>query len=133
MTCQLRVIEMLSYHLNSVNAIKPTKQVFTDATYDIYCSEDCKIPINGRITVKTDIGFTFPPRYCGLLLPNSDLTKEKIDLMSTVVNSGGKSIEVILINNSCDDFFLFKGDKIAIMLIQKYFDNFFLYEIRNKN
>ena len=130
MTYHLKVFEMMSYHLNSVNASKPTKGLFTDATYEIYCSEDCKIPVNERVIIKTDIGFTFPPRYCGVLLSNPELSKGKIDMINSVVNSGGKSIEVLLINNSCNDFYVFKGDKIALMLIQKYFDHFFMYEIR---
>ena len=123
---------MLTYTLKSVNAFKPTKRSFNEVGYEIYSSEDKRIPAKGRNLVATDLCFNFPVGYCGLLISIPELAAEQnVDVGYSTVKSGSESINVLLINNSDVDLYIFKGNKIAMMLIQKFYDSIFIIEIPN--
>ena len=114
---------MLEFKLQSLNATRSTKPDFPDIVHEIYSAEDKIIPAGGRASIETDISFTFPFGYYGLLLAIPELAiTYSIDIINSVVQSGENTIKVLLINNSKVDFVVYKGDIICHMIINKYID-----------
>lgn len=121
---------MLAFTLNSINAYRPTKSSHHNIGYELYASEDIRIKANSRSKVNTDVSFSFPVGYCGILLSIPDLAENyKIDVSTSVVNSRDRCIGPLVINNSPEDIYIFKGDKIALLVVQKFYDSLYLIQI----
>ena len=93
-----------------------------DVGYELYSSQDINILPNSRALVKTDLKFTFPFGYYGLIVSLPELAIKSIDNSSSVIENEIDAIEILVINNSNDVFTVNIGDKIAIMIVNKYYD-----------
>src|SRR5882762_1390619 len=102
---------MLSYKLHTVNATFPLKPENPDIVHEIYSAEDKIIPAKSRAFIETDISFSFPNGYYGLLLSIPELAQTySIDVVNSIVQSGEKPIKVLICNNSEIDFVVYKRD-----------------------
>jgi dUTP pyrophosphatase len=102
------------------NAIAPSKANHTDAGYDLYALEDCIIPSQNRLMIKTGISMAIPDGYVGLIWPRSGLAvKHGLDTMAGVVDSGYRGeVCVVLQNHGYEPYNVKAGDRIAQILFQ---------------
>ncbi len=120
---------MLAFKLHSFTATKPVRSFANDVGYKLSASECKTVPARSRCFVETDVSFSFPVGYFGLIVPIEELVSNYwIDVSSAVVKNGMEAIQVMLINNSDLDFKIDIGDKIAFMSINKYFEHYLLIE-----
>ncbi len=117
---------MLHFKLNSQNAKEPVKMYCKDVGFEIFSSENKKIPAKSRELVETDLSFTFPFGYYGFIISLPDLALKKIDVSYSSIENEIESIKILVINNSDEDFNVDKGDRIALMIVNKYYDNFII-------
>lgn len=115
---QLRVKKL------SESAILPTKNLKTDAGFDLYSTENKFVFRQSRATISTSISIEIPEGCVGLIWPRSGLAvKAGIDTLAGVIDHGYTGeIKVCLYNTSKDDYEINVGDKIAQILIQKIED-----------
>jgi dUTPase len=119
----------MSYKLKSNNAILPSKNYCRDVGFELYSAEEKLIPAKSRSAIETDISFTFPFGYYGLIVAIPEIAiNQHIDVVTSPVENEIDSIKVILINNSNNDFIVKKSDRIALMIVNKYFDHFIMFE-----
>ena len=82
-------------------------------------SEDC-VQL-GSALVKTDLACKIPNSHYGRIAPRSGLAwKNKITVDAGVVDADYRSnVGIILVNQSCNDFTIKKGDRIAQLIFEK--------------
>ncbi len=117
---------MLHFKLKSDNAKEPMKLYCRDVGFELFSSEDKTIPSKHRELVETDLSFTFPFGYYGFIISLPDLALKKIDVSYSSIENEIESIKILVINNSDEDFKVYKGDRIALMIVNKYYDNFIM-------
>jgi deoxyuridine 5'-triphosphate nucleotidohydrolase len=107
----------------SNNAIIPTTAHNDDAGYDVYSTQDVIIPKRSRKLIPTGIAIEFPDDYkCyGRIAARSGLsTKASMDTGAGVIDKGYTGeINVLLINDSDEDFEVNQGMKIAQLVIER--------------
>jgi dUTP pyrophosphatase len=95
----------------------PKKGTNGSAGWDIYASEDVKIPALSRSLIPTDLKMAFPPTMVAYLKPRSSLAVKGIDVGAGVIDSDYRhEIKVLLINTTGQDFSVTKGDRIAQLI-----------------
>lgn len=120
---------MMSYKLVTKNAILPKKKFCRDVGFELYSAEDKIVPARSRAVIDTDLIFTYPFGYYGLLLSIPEIsTNLHVDVVTTPIENEIDSIKVILVNNSDIDFPVKKADRIALMIVNKYFDHFIMFQ-----
>ena len=99
----------------------PTCSTSEAAGYDLYNSEDIKVPSRTRILVSTDIAIQVPPdTYGGLASRSGLLVKNCIDIGAEVINKDYKGqIQILLINHSDNEFLLQHGDRTAQLILEQ--------------
>ena len=121
--------KMMSFKLKSKNAFQPRKNYFREVGFELYSSEEILIPAKKRKLIETDLSFTFPFGYYGLLVSIPEIASEHlIDVSCTPLENEIDSVKVLLINNSECDFMINKGDRIALLIVNKYYDNMIIFE-----
>ena len=90
----------------------PTRSTSEPAGYDLYSSEDIKVPPRTRIMVSTDIAIQRPPGTYGRKAPRSGLSvKNCIDIRAGVIDKDYRGqIKIVLINHSDIEFLVQQGD-----------------------
>lgn len=104
------------------NGIMPTKAHESDAGYDLYSTEDVMLYARGSVIIDTEVCMQIPHGYAGLLVSKSGLNV-KYGITSTGLIDAGYTgtIKVKLYNNSNDDYWICKGDKISQIMILPIF------------
>ena len=107
----------LGYFKLDPNAKEPNYSYGSDSGFDLYCIEDCVVPANGRLKIKTGLCFDIP-KDCELQIRSKSGLADKFGL--TVLNTPGTvdwgytdEIMVIVFNTSKEDYHFKSGDKIA--------------------
>lgn len=99
------------------DAIIPTYQTPQAAGFDLHALESSVIKAGERALVQTGLAFEIDEGYEVQVRPRSGLAlKHGISVLNTpgTVDSDYRGeIKVILINHSCEDFTIQKGDRIA--------------------
>lgn len=118
----------------SEDAIIPKYATSQDAGCDIYSIENVLIKSKEFKSIKTGIKIEIPNGYYGRIAPKSGLAlKNGIDTLAGVVDSGYRGeINVVLINNSDNDFKIEKGSKIAQIIFEKI-DQAIFEEVKELN
>ena len=99
----------------------PTRSISEAAGYDLYSSEDIRVPLRTRILVSTDIAIQVPPRTYGTIAPRSVLSvKNCIDIGAGVIDKDYRAqIKILLINHSDTEFLVQQGNCIALLILQQ--------------
>ena len=94
-----------------IRLLTPNGKVLTRITsgaagYNLYSSEDIKVPLRTRILVSTDIAIQVPPGPYGRIAPRSGLSvKNRIDIGAGVLDKDYRGqIKILLINHSDTEF-----------------------------
>ena len=93
----------------------PTRSTSEAAGYDLYCSENIKVPPQTCILVSTDIAIQVPTGTCGRIGPQSGISvKNCIDMGAGVIDKDYRGqIKILLINHSDTEFLVQQSDQIA--------------------
>ena len=107
--------------LLSQNAIAPCRQTEGAAGYDLCSAENVIVAKRSRLLVNTDIAIELPNDCCGQIVARSSLAKTyEVDVGAGLIDPDYRGpINVLLINNSDDDFIVVEGDRIAQLVLQK--------------
>ena len=99
----------------------PTRSTSEAVGYDLYSSEDIKVPPRTRILVSTDIAIQVPPGTYGRIAPRSGLSvKNCIDIGAGVIDKDYRGqIKMLLINHSDYEFLVQQGDRIAQLILEQ--------------
>ena len=98
----------------------PTRSTSEVAGYDLYSSEDIKVPPRTRILVSTDIAIQVPPGTYGRIAPRSSISvKNCINIGARVIDKDYRGqIKILLINHSDTEFLVQQGDRIAQLILE---------------
>ncbi|KAI5961779.1 DUT1 [Candida margitis] len=118
---KLESTESLKVYVRSERAQLPTKGSALAAGYDLYSSEDAKIPAQGQGLVSTDISIIVPVGTYGRVAPRSGLAvKHGISTGAGVIDADYRGeVKVVLFNHSTKDFEIKKGDRIAQLVLER--------------
>ena len=99
----------------------PTKGTTLSAGYDLYSSEDVKIPPWSKKMVSTGLAMTVPDGTYGRIAPRSGLAhKNSIDVLAGVIDRGYTGeVKVILMNLSNETQTFPMHTRIAQMILEK--------------
>lgn len=111
----------LGVRLLSATAKAPTRGSPLSAGYDVYASEACVIPANGRALVSTGVAVVCPQDTYARVAPRSGLAvKHGIATGAGVVDADYRGeVKVLLFNHSQQDFTVSCGDRIAQLVLEK--------------
>ena len=118
---KLESSQSLKVYLRSSNAKLPTKGSALAAGYDLYSSEDAKIPAHGQGLVSTDISIIVPVGTYGRVAPRSGLAvKHGISTGAGVIDADYRGeVKVVLFNHSDKEFEIKQGDRIAQLVLER--------------
>lgn len=105
------------------NMVTPLCGTSGSAGYDIYSSEECKIPPHERRMISTNLFIEIPKGFYGSIRPRSGLAvKHGIDVLAGVIDEDYRGeIKVVLYNSDKDKTFVVNnGDRIAQLIFQQY-------------
>ena len=113
--------EDLQIQLLTPKGQAPTRSTSQAAGYDLYSSEDNKVPPRTRILVSTDIALQVPPGTYRRITPRSGLSvKNCIDIGAGVIDKDYRGqINILLINHSDTQFLVQQGDRIAQLILEQ--------------
>ena len=99
----------------------PTNGTTLSAGYDLYSSEDVKIPPWSKKMVSTGLAMTVPDGTYGRIAPRSGLAhKNSIDVLAGVIDRGYiGEVKVILMNLSTEIQEFPKHTRIAQLVLEK--------------
>ena len=99
----------------------PTCSTYEAPGYDLYSSEDIKVPPRTRILVSTDFAIQVPPGTYGRIAPRSGLSvKNCIDIGAGVIDKDYRAqIKILLISHSDTEFLVQQGDRIAQLILEQ--------------
>lgn len=101
------------------NAIMPNRAHDTDAGLDLFAVSDFIVPAHYYAFHDTGVHVELPPCTDGHIRSKSGLNKKYgITADGTIDEGYTGSIGVTLHNNSDDDYFFVRGDKIAQLVIE---------------
>jgi len=104
----------------------PFKKRDTDAAYDIYSIEDAVVPAHGIKNVDSGIAVAVPPGYYFTVEARSSLGKIGIIPMRGIIDAGYCDVlKVILTNQTNEDYYVKKGDRIAQIIPHLHISMFF--------
>ena len=85
---------------------EPTPSTSTTAGYDLYTSEDIKVPLRNRKIMSTDIAIQEPCSTYGRIAPRSGLSaNNSLDIVARVIDKNYRGrIKILLINSSDTEF-----------------------------
>ena len=89
--------------------------------FDLQAAVEVIINAHSRALVATDLAIQLPAGTYGRIAPKSGLAvKAMIDVGAGVIDSDYRgNVKVLLINNSCDSFAVWKGDQIAQLIVER--------------
>ena len=99
----------------------PTRSTSEAAGYDLYSSEDIKVPTRTRILVSTDIAIQVPLGTYRRIAPRSGLSvKNCIDIGAGVIDKDYRGqIKILLIIHSDNEFLVQQGDRITQLILEQ--------------
>lgn len=102
------------------DAVIPTSASPGDAGLDLYTVEKCILASGQRKLLPTGIAVELPENYVGLIWDRSGLSaRQGLTTLGGVIDAGFRGeVKVIVLNSSCEDVAIAKGDSIAQLLIQ---------------
>jgi dUTP pyrophosphatase len=108
-------VKLLTY-----DSLSPYKPYPGSAGYDVFSIENVIIEPGTRKLVKTGISVEIPDYYYLRVAPRSGLSVRGIDVGAGVVDSTYRGeINVLLINNSGEEFIVEEGDRIAQIIMER--------------
>ena len=115
------MLEFLKIKLLSPHAQVLVKSSPGAAGYDMYSSESCLVPANGKALVATDVAMSIPADCYGRVAPRSGLAyKHSIHVGAGVIDSDYRgAVSVLLFNLSSDPFLVNTGDRIAQLIVER--------------
>lgn len=114
-------MESISVAKLSANAIIPTRGSVYSAGWDLYASEECVIPAQGKNIIKTDIAIAIPIGYYGRVAPRSGMAwKNHTDIGAGVIDSDYRgAIGVVMFNHGTKDLKVERDNRVAQLIIEK--------------
>jgi len=112
----------------SKDAIVPHYANPGDAGADLYASQDFIVKAHRVGAVPTGIAIELPKSYVAYVNPRSSMAMKGIGILNApgTIDSGYRGeIKVILVNNTDEDFYVAKGNKIAQLVFQVYHEAVF--------
>ena len=105
----------------SKNASLPTKGSSMSAGHDLYSAQDVIVPARGKRLISTDIEIILPPGSYGRIAIRSGLAlHHHLSVQAGVIDPDYDGIiRVLLFNHSNQDFFIYKGDRIAQIICEQ--------------
>ena len=106
-------IQRLSPHATLPTVAHPGE----DIGYDLYASEDIKVPGRGMVPVPTGVAIEFVPKAGGVVKTRSSMAKKRLMCNAGVIDAGYRGeVLVIMENLAGADYEIRRGDKIAQLL-----------------
>lgn len=117
-------MDILKVKKLNTEAIIPTRGTPGSAGLDVYTYEDIIIPARQDLCFGIGLAFDIPDGYFIEVMNKSGVaTKKHCSVGACVVDSDYTGeVHVHLFNNSDEDVFFNKGQKVAQLVIQKYYD-----------
>lgn len=114
-------MESISVAKLSETAVIPTRGSAYSAGWDLYASEECVIPAQGKAIIKTDIAIAIPFGYYGRVAPRSGMAwKNHTDIGAGVIDSDYRgSIGVVMFNHGAKDLKVERDNRVAQLIIEK--------------
>ena len=111
----------LQIQLLTTKGKAPTRGTSEAAWYDLYSSEDIKVPTRTRTPVSTDIAIHVPRGTYGRIAPRLGLSvKNCIDIGAEVIAKDYRGqIKILLINHSDTEFLVQQGDEIVQLIFEQ--------------
>lgn len=114
-------IKVIDYGYESL----PERAHYNDAGADVYAcphfkGEEHKIRLraNSSVKVPLGLGLEIPDGYMGLVFPRSGLSSQGITCELPPIDSGYRGeIHAIMTNNTNEDYFIEKGERIGQLVI----------------
>ena len=105
----------------SENAVIPTKGSLNSAGWDLYASEECVIPAQGKAIIKTDIAIAIPQGHYGRVAPRSGMAwKNHTDIGAGVIDSDYRgAIGVVMFNHGTKDLKADRDNRVAQLIVEK--------------
>ena len=105
----------------SHTAVVPTRGSEYSAGWDLYASEECVIPAQGKAIIKTDIAIAIPVGYYGRVAPRSGMAwKNHTDIGAGVIDSDYRgAIGVVMFNHGTKDLKVERDNRVAQLIIEK--------------
>ena len=105
----------------SEQAVIPTRGSIYSAGWDLYASEECVIPAQGKAIIKTDIAIAIPIGYYGRVAPRSGMAwKNHTDIGAGVIDSDYRgAIGVVMFNHGVKDLKVERDNRVAQIIIEK--------------
>jgi dUTP pyrophosphatase len=105
------------------DAVWPKRAKPGDAGMDLTSVETKVVPPRGRALIDTGIAISLPNDCYGRVAPRSGLAvRHGIDVLAGVVDSSYRgSIQVVLFNNTDENFAVNTGDRIAQLIIERIY------------
>ena len=111
----------LQFQLLTPKGKAPTRSTTEAAGYDLYSSEDIKVPLWTSILVSTDIVIQVPSGTYGRISPWSGWSvKNCIDIGAGVIAKDyRRQVKILVINHSDTEFLVQQGDCIIQLILEK--------------
>lgn len=105
----------------SETAVIPTRGSEYSAGWDLYASEECVIPAQGKAIIKTDIAISIPVGYYGRVAPRSGMAwKNHTDIGAGVIDSDYRgAIGVVMFNHGTKELKVERDNRVAQLIIEK--------------
>lgn len=105
----------------TADAILPTKNLSTDACFDLYSNKQIRIGGGGKDLVSTGIAFNIPPGYFGKIYERSGVsTLRPLSIKGGVIDAGYTGeIKIIVYNHGDMPEVIDKGTKLAQIAIHE--------------
>lgn len=111
---------MMFYKLLFEDSKAPVKAHEGDAGYDVFSYVNRNILCHSRVLIDTGIVVNCTKDSYVRVAPRSGLSLRGIDIAAGVIDSGYTgSLGILVVNNSDQDFYVGKGDKIAQLIVTK--------------
>ena len=113
------------------DAVLPRRGTKRSAGFDLHSGEDVKLLAKKRAVVKTSIAMELPQNTYGKISSRSGLAfHSNVFCFNGILDQDFNSeILLLMLNESDNDFFIKKGDRIAQLIIQSYESNIEIKEV----
>lgn len=98
----------------------PTRGSKDAAGVDLYCPFHIKVPADSQKKIPLGIAVEIPKEHMGLLVPRSSMSKTPLRCANSVgvIDADYRGeISIVYENVSCEDYTIFRGDRIAQLII----------------
>lgn len=126
-------MEAIGYVRLTSFALAPVRSTSQSAGLDLRSPDQvCLLP-HTRELILTDLQIIIPPNCYGRIASRSGLSLNNcIDVAGGVIDRDYTgNVGVILVNNSRETYYIYRGDKIAQLIIEKYVEPKNVIEVKS--